>query len=204
MARAAVGAAAILIATLACAACSACGKKAGGEPTVAPGTASVVANRTSPPLPEAGSVAFRDVAMWTSARTAGEGQGTTEDLASLANHEGAAGLVEAAADDVLRPTALRAMGYARGWAQVPYLAKTAAGTKDDDAHLALDSLSELAARPRRSEDVEDAEELREGCETLGALARDAARARDRRIGAIRALRMMPCPKQEIPGDLDAR
>ena len=144
-------------------------------------------------------MAVRDVAMWTSARAGG-----AEDLLSLATHEGAAGLVEAAADPDLRATALRAMGFARGWAQLPYLAEAAAGTADDDALVALDSVSALASRPRRSEDVEDAEELREGCEKLGALARDAARPRDRRIGAIRALRMMPCPKQEIPTGLDAR
>ena len=200
--RTRVAAAALTGAALAVAgfaACGACGKSGGAEPSVAPGTASVVVNRTSAPLPEAGAVAYRDVAMWTSAR-----EGTTEDLASLATHEGAAGLVEAAADDALRPTAVRAMGYARGWAQLPYLAKVAGGTSDDEAHLALASLSELAARPRRSEDVEDAEELREGCEKLGALARDVARARERRISAIRALRMMPCPKQEIPVDLDAK
>jgi hypothetical protein len=156
-----VAAAATLIATLACAACSACGK--GGEPSVAPGPSSAVVNRTSPPLPEAGPVAYRDVAMWTSAR-AGEGgaEGTAEDLASLATHEGAAGLVEAAANEALRPTALRAMAYARGWAQVPYLAQTAGGGSDEDARIALASLSELAGRPRRSEDVEDVEELREG------------------------------------------
>ena len=197
--RARVAVAAILIAATACAACSACGKSPGGEPNVAPGMSSApVVSRTSLP-PEAGPALVREVAMWTSAR-----EGTTEDLASLATHEGAAGLIEAAADTDLHATALRAMGYARGWAQLPYLAQTAAGTSDDDARLALESANALAVRPRRSEDVEDADELREGCEKLGALARDGARARDRRIGAIRALRMLPCPKQEIPSDLDAR
>ncbi len=41
-----------------------------------------------------------------------------------------------AADVELRATALRAMGYAWGWAQVPYLVQVAAGPRDDDAHLA--------------------------------------------------------------------
>jgi hypothetical protein len=63
---------------------------------------------------------------------------------------------------------------------------------------------ELAARPRRSEDLEDEAELRDGCDKLGALVRDAAQARERRIGALRALRMMPCPRQELPAELDAR
>ena len=188
-----------LIAVLSCAACNACGKSSGGGPNVAPGASgSPVVFRTSAP-PEAGPVAERDVAMWTSARS-----GAVEDLMSLATHEGAAGLVEAAADAELRPTALRAMGYARGWAQLPYLVQAAAGPSEEEAQLALGSAGELAARPRRSEDAEDAEELREGCEKLGALARDSARARARRVGAIRALRMMPCPKQEMPTDLDAR
>ncbi len=184
---------------LAFAACSACGKGSGSDPNVAPAASSApVVSRTSIPA-EAGPVAVRDLAMWTAARG-----GAPEDLASLATHEGAIGLVEAASEDELRSTALRAMGYARGWAQLPYLATAAGGKSDDDARLALESLIELAARPRRSEDVEDAEELREGCEKLGALARDPARAQGRRIGALRALRMMPCPKQDLPTDLDAK
>jgi hypothetical protein len=188
---------------LAFATCNACGKKPGGaDPNVAPGeqsatTASHV-NRTAAP-PDAGAAALRDVAMWTNARS-----GESEDLASLATHEGAAGLVEAAAEPELHVTALRAMAFARGWAQLPYLAATAAGTEDDDARLALESAAELGARPRRSEDVEDEPELREGCERLGALARDASRARERRVLALRALRMLPCPKQDLPTDLDAR
>ena len=197
--RVRVAVAAIVLAALACAACSACGKSPAGEPNVAPGMSSApVVSRTSLP-PEAGAALVREVAMWTSAR-----EGTAEDLASLATHEGAAGLVEAAADADLHATALRAMGYARGWAQLPYLAQAATGTSDDDARLALESVNQLAVRARRSEDVEDAEELREGCEKLGALARDGARARDRRIPALRALRMLPCPKQDLPSDLDAK
>ena len=155
-------------------------------------------NRTDAPV-EAGPAAVRDVAMWTSAR-----DGTTEDLASLATHEGAAGLVEAASETELRATALRAMGYAQGWAQLPLLVTAASGNDEDEARLALASVLELAARPRRSEDVEDVEELRDGCAKLLALAREASRARERRVSAIRALRMMPCPKQDLPADLDAR
>lgn len=180
-------------------ACSACGKNGSGSGNVAAGTSSAPAiSRTSFP-PEAGPAAVRDVAMWTSARG-----GDPEDLASLATHEGAAGLVEAATDPELRKTALRAMGFARGWAQLPYLVRAATEADDDEARLALDSTVELAARKRTAEDVEDAAELREGCEKLGALARDGERPRDRRIVALRALRMMPCPKQELPSDLDAR
>ena len=193
-----VAGAVLLITALASEACSACGKNPGGDPNVAGTSSAPPVNRTSAPA-DAGPAAVRDVAMWTSAR-----EGTTEDLASLATHEGAAGLVEAAAEPALRATAIRAMGYARGWAQLPFLAGAAGAPDDADARLALESLVELAARPRRAEDVEDEGELREGCDKLGALARDAARGRDRRIPAIKALRMMPCPKQELPTDLDAR
>jgi hypothetical protein len=184
---------------------NACGKKPGGvDPVVASGEASAGAtgesrpSRTMAPA-DAGPAAVRDVAMWTSAR-----EGTTEDLASLATHEGAAGLVEAAAEPELHRTAVRAMAFARGWAQLPYLARTATATDDEEAKMALDAAAELAARPRRSEDVEDEPELREGCEKLGALARDTARARERRVLSMRALRMLPCSKQDLPADLDAR
>ena len=142
--------------------------------------------------------------MWNHARDAG----TEEDLAVLAVHEGGAGLVEAAADPALSATAIRAMPFARGWAMMPYLATTLGGEDETLAKLAAGSLQDLAARPRRAVDAEDAEELREGCETLGALARDKERTKERRIGAIRALRMMPCPAwpagSAIPTDLDAK
>ena len=198
-----IGGAFVVGGLIAFAACNACGRKGGGaDPNVAPGeqsaTAESHASRTSVP-PDAGAAAARNVAMWSSARG-----GQTEDLATLATEEGAAGLIEAAADPELHVTALRAMAYAPGWAQMPYLAKTAAGPDDEEARIALLATVELAARPRHSEDVEDEPELREGCEKLGALARDAAASRDRRIIALRALRMLPCPKQDLPTDLDAR
>jgi len=201
-----IGGAFVVGGLIAFAACNACGRKGGSDPNVASGdgedgrgaAGETHASRTSA-APDAGVAAVRDVAMWTSARG-----GQTEDLATLATHEGAAGLVEAAADPELHVTALRAMAYARGWAQLPYLATTATGRDDDEARIALLSAVELAARPRRSEDVEDEPELREGCEKLGALARDATAARERRVVALRALRMMPCPKQDLPTELDAR
>jgi hypothetical protein len=58
----------------------------------------------------------------------------------------------------------------------------------------------------RAEDPEDAEELRDGCERLTVLATDATRPRPRRVAAVRALRMMPCPAIDggLPTDLDAR
>ena len=82
--------------------------------------------------------------------------------------------------------------------------KTAAGDVDDDAKAALESIVELAARPRHSVDEEDVDELRAGCTDLLAFAKDAKRPKDRRIPALRALRMMPCPKADLPTDLDAK
>ena len=200
-----IGGAFVVGGLIAFAACNACGRKGDvADPNVASSEgdqdarAETHASRTSV-APDAGIAAVRDVAMWTSARG-----GQTEDLATLATYEGAAGLVEAASDPELHVTALRAMAYARGWAQLPYLADAATGRDDDEARIALSSAVELGARPRRSEDLEDETELREGCEKLGALARDVERAKERRVVALRALRMLPCPKQELPTDLDAR
>jgi hypothetical protein len=130
-----------------------------------------------------------------------------EDLATLASQEGALGLVEGAGEPALRVTALRAMAFARGWAHLPFLVTTAAGDNEDEARLALASVVELAARPRRSEDPEDADELREGCDKLGALARAVGAQKARRLAALRALRMMPCPAFDggaLPTDLDAK
>jgi hypothetical protein len=177
-------------------ACGGCGKQSlPGGPDGAPVT------RAAAPPPDAGLAVVRDHVMWAHARDGG----SEEDLATLAVHEGAAGLVEAVDDPVLRTTALRAMAFARGWAQLPALATVAAGEADEDAKVALESIVELAARPRRPEDPEDADELREGCDKLGALARDKGKDKARRIPALRALRMMPCPKAEpLPTDLDAK
>ncbi|MCW5834820.1 MAG: hypothetical protein KIS78_20615 [Labilithrix sp.] len=183
--------------------CGGCGKRppAGDAATAA----KQAGGDASAPAPEAREDAetLRDPRMWARAM-----EGELEDLATLATHEGAIGLVEATTDPALRPTAIRAMAYAPGWAQLPYLAKAARAKDDEEARLALESTVELAARPRRAEDPEDAEELREGCDGLTGLARNPARPRSRRILAIRALRMMPCPPaadgEALPTDLDAR
>ncbi|AKV01603.1 hypothetical protein AKJ09_08266 [Labilithrix luteola] len=136
--------------------------------------------------------------MWTNAK-----EGVPEDLASLAVHEGAAGLVEASSESALRTTAIRAMGYARGYAQLPALADFAASKNDEDGRLALEAAVELAQRGRPQEDHEDDDELREGCDKLSELARDVKRPKDRRISAIRAVRGLPCPTANVPTDLDA-
>ena len=204
--RLAVASGAVLFAVVLFAACGGCGKRVPGEKdTTAAAQASAVAPDAGRAITlELDAASLRDPLLWGSAK-----DGDVEDLAELAAHEGAMGLVEATTEPALRPTALRAMGYARGWAQLPLLAKVASGKNDDEARLALEATLELAARPRRSEDPEDAEELREGCDTLLVLARDVARPRARRVAAVRALRMMPCPPgkagpEELPTDVDAK
>jgi hypothetical protein len=193
------------IATLAT--CGGCGKRApGGGDTTAAASAGAEAPVVAKGSREGDAGTRQDEAAWTSARS-----GEPEDLATLATQEGAVGLVEASSDPELRSVAIEAMAYAWGWAQLPFLAKTAAGKSDDDARRALESAAELAARPRRAEDPEDAAELREGCEGLLALARDASMPRARRVGAVRALRMLPCPPLDrdggavsLPADVDAK
>lgn len=197
----------VLVVLATFAACGACGKRipAGDDPTSARdsdgGAPSSLAAQT------ADAAALRDPLLWEHAR-----EGDAEDLAALAASEGAVGLVEAASDPTLRQTAVRAMAYARGWAQLPLLAKLANGKDDEEAKLALDAAVELATRPRRAEDPEDADELREGCEGLFALSHSDKPARSRRVLAIRALRMMPCPPTDggasldgaLPKDVDAK
>lgn len=192
-AGAATAAAVALFAT-----CGACGRSGGGAHGPAAGGSAPAGERAA----AADARPRADTVMWTAAK-----DGDAEDLATLAVHEGAVGLVEAASDPELRPTAIGAMAYARGWAQLPFLAGLATGKDDGEAKLALSAIVTLAARPRRAEDPEDAAELAAGCEQLVVLARGPAGARARRIEALRALRMMPCPgvtPESLPTDLDAR
>lgn len=194
-----------LVAVVLFATCGGCGKRApaGGDTTAAQAAGEGDAAPASKSAFTVDAAGLRDERMWSHAK-----DGDQEDLTTLAAHEGAMGLVEAATDPELRATAIKAMAYARGWAQLPFLAKAASGKDDEEARAALDATVELAARPRNAEDPEDANELREGCEGLSALARDTARPRTRRVAAIRALRMMPCPPpkegEDLPTDLDAK
>lgn len=192
-------AALLLPLVLGSAACGACGRSGGVNSGAADGAPSP---RSGPPPADAGAAAARDHAAWKHALDGGD-----EDLAALAVHEGAAGLVEASNEPGSRKIALRAMAFARGWAQLPTLATVAAGDNEEDARVALDVMVDLAARPLTTEDPEDAEELREGCEKLLALARDKGRPRERRLPALRALRMMPCPASDagaMPTAFDAK
>lgn len=190
----------VVVATFA--ACTACGRRAPGGPEATAAREAGDGGAAAERLVE-DAAALRAPIAWESANA-----GEAEDLAALAVDEGAMGLVEAAAEPALRGTAIRAMGYARGWAQLPFLARVASGRDDDEARLALDATLELAARPRSSEDPEDEGELREGCVGMLTLARDVARPRPRRVAAVRALRMLPCPPEAsgeaLPADVDAK
>jgi hypothetical protein len=130
-----------------------------------------------------------------------------EELARLADLVGCEGLREHGDDPTLRPTAIRAMQFCRDFSELPWLAQVGATGTDDDARAALDAVVALAARPRRATDPEDADELHVGCGALLDLARGVERPKERRVRAIRALRMLTdrgCVKKaDIPTDLDA-
>lgn len=176
--------------------CKGCGKGA-SEADAAPSPA-VLLNRVET-APDAGPGAQRDLAMWSNARSL-----EVEDLAALAVHEGAAGLVEAASIPELTETALRAMAYADGYAQLPMLAAVAQGKNDERAALALDAAITLGQRRRAQAESDDGEELSAGCASLTALANDKEARRERRVAAIRAVRTLPCDAGQLPHDLDAR
>jgi hypothetical protein len=182
-----------------------CGKSS--TPTTATPTASASVIASAAPRTSEGDAApvvdFHLTELWSRAR---EGDGA--DLERLADVEGSAGLLEKGAEDALRATALRALAFAHDFVGLPWLATVATDGDDADAALALDAAVELAARPRRANEAEDDDELSEGCTKLLALAKTMTVAKERRIPAIRALRMLVdrgCVKRDqIPHDLDAR
>jgi hypothetical protein len=139
-------------------------------------------------------------------RAQNEDGGSADDLVRLARREGVAGLIERGAHPGLRRSAAFALGYTEGFSAMAWLGEVASSDVEEDALAALSSAIMLAAQPRRAVDPEDAEELRVGCDKLGALAKTPNASRKRRVLAIRALRMLSdkgCAK-EIPTDLDAR
>ncbi len=145
--------------------------------------------------------------LWTRAKL-----GDAADLARLADREGESGLVErgATGDPATRLTAIRAMAFAPdpgAFGGLPFLAEAARGTDEPQAQAALDSAIDLAARPRRAVDPEDAAEMKAGCDGLLALAKDPKASRGRRVKAIGALRMLVdrgcVDPAAIPTDLDA-
>ena len=145
----------------------------------------------------------REAAAWAAASTKDV---DPEELMRLAELVGCEGLREHGDDATLRPTALRAMQYCRDFSELPWLAQVATTGTDDEARTALDAVVELAARPRRATDPEDADELHVGCGALLDLARGGERPKERRVLAIRALRMLTdrgCVKKtDIPTEFD--
>lgn len=133
--------------------------------------------------------------------------GDADDLARLADREGATGLVERGDDAAFRDTAIGALAYADGLSALPWLAERAS-EDGDGATRALDTIADIAARRRRADDPEDALELRAACDKLLALARDKERPTSRRVAAIGSLRMLAergCVRStDIPKELDGK
>ncbi|HEX8791048.1 MAG TPA: hypothetical protein VF765_08840 [Polyangiaceae bacterium] len=146
----------------------------------------------------------RETAQWAAAK-----EGDPEELMRLADLVTCTGLHERAVQQAdLKGTALAAARYCRDFSELPWLAQVGAEGSDADARAALEAVDDLAARPRRSVDPDDADELHTGCAALLTLARKTDAPRDRRVLAIRGLRMLAdygCVKRpDIPTDLDAK
>ena len=143
----------------------------------------------------------REAVQWAAAK-----DGEPEELMRLADLTGCEGLRERADRAELRSTAIAAMQYCHDFSELPWLAQQALDGNDADAKAALDAAVALAARPRRATDPEDADDLHNGCTSLLSLARAPERPRERRVMAIRALRMLTeygCVKRaDVPTDLD--
>lgn len=113
-----------------------------------------------------------------------------EELSRLALTEGSAGLVAGATDDTRRKVAVMALAYGEDLDALPFLADVASAKDPSLALAAADVAATLAARKRAALAPEDALEVREGCDKLGALAKDTARPKPLRAKAIRVLRLL--------------
>jgi hypothetical protein len=178
-----------------------CGR--GTAPSAGPAGQGTAAASATAEASNAAALDPMSVDLWNHAK-----EGDPEDVMRLALHEGSVGLMERGEDHAWRTVAVRAMAYADGLGGLAWLAEIGASGEDEGALLALDGAVEIASRPRRADDPEDALELRAGCDRLLAIAREAQRPAQRRVLAIRALRMLAdrgCVKPaDIPTDLDAR
>ncbi|MGA2448681.1 MAG: hypothetical protein ABTD50_08410 [Polyangiaceae bacterium] len=176
-----------------------CGKKTAPEVSVASLLSS--ADPEAESLGPSNPMDPGEAALWAAAK-----DGEAEDLMRLGDRVGCTGLRERATVSELRLTAVRAMEFCGDLSELEWLAEIAAMASDDVAQAALDSIDAIAALPRRPVDPEDAEDLRAGCERLMKLARSAGAAKNRRIEAVRALRMLSdrgCVRRaDIPSDVD--
>ena len=154
---------------------------------------------------EAGPTPEEDL-LWANAAT-----GDPDDLARLADREGAAELARTGSettDNAKKLTAIRALAFADGYAGLPFLASEADGADGTRAIAAAESIDALAAHPRRAVDPEDAPELRAGCTQLLITAKNKAKSRQLRVDVVRALRLLQdracAPAEEIPTDVDVK
>jgi hypothetical protein len=184
-------------------AAAACGK---GRPSNGPSDARAAPEGGSPVVEDEDGAAPMEPGEMRSWEQADSGE--PPELIRLVDLVGCAGLRERSSRPALRATALRALAYCPDFSELPWLAEVAASGRGDEPRLALEAIVEQAARPRRAVDPEDAEELHTGCAALLALARATDRPKERRVLAIRALRMLAdrgCVKlADIPGDLDVK
>jgi hypothetical protein len=176
----------------------ACGGAAAAcaKSSAASGDAAPASSRVDPPSPEVD-------ALWAAAAS-----GEADDLARLADREGAASLAEAGADPNKKIVAIRALAFAEGFAGLPFLAQSADGADGDAAKAAVDSIDAIAGRQRRAVDPEDGTEFRAGCTQLLITAKNTEKTRSVRVGIIRALRMWAdrgcAAPEEIPLDVDVK
>jgi hypothetical protein len=137
------------------------------------------------PAVTAGPMDAREADAWERAKT-----GDEPEQARLVDLVGCDGVRARAEDDALRPTALRAMGECPDFSELPWLADLASSGSDAEATLALDAITQQAARRRRPVDPEDASELGEGCRALLGVARSQGQPAPRRARAVTALHML--------------
>lgn len=177
--------------------CAACGKREGSASALALSGGETAADEAHPE-----PMGPREADAWAHAK-----DGDDEDRMRLADLVGCVGLRERGGDAQWRATAVHAMAYCGDFSELPWLVSFGTGS-DPLAVDALQTVVDLAARPRRATDPEDAEELGEGCRALLTFARDTHGPKARRVVAVRALRMLSergCVKgADIPTDLDAK
>jgi hypothetical protein len=175
---------------------AACGPAACAKSAASTGDAAPASSRPDVPSPEVD-------ALWAAAAS-----GAPDDLAHLADREGASSLADAGADPTKKLRAIQALAYADGFAGLPFLAQEADGADATQAQAAVDSIGAIAAKSRRAVDPEDATEFRAGCTQLLTTAKNPSKTRAVRVGILRALRMWAdrrcAPPEEIPIDLDVK
>ncbi|MGH7282077.1 MAG: hypothetical protein ACRELY_11175 [Polyangiaceae bacterium] len=176
-------------------ACGSCQKNGAAD-----GDASVTSARV-----EAGPSPDEDL-LWANAAS-----GDPDDLARLADREGAAELARAGSetqDLAKKLTAIKALAFADGFSGLPFLASEADGADATRASAAVESIDALAGQPRRAVDPEDATEFRAGCTQLLHTAKNTAKTRAIRVGIVRALRVWQdrgcAAAEEIPIDVDVK